>query len=165
MGVLGLLQTEDYARAVFTQRHPPLDEETIEKRVADRLSRQQLFEKWPPPECSFVLEQAVLERPIGGPAVHAGQLRRLLHIGRMRNVQLQVMPTGRDEHPCLDNSFTLLTPKGKEQVVYMESQGYPRLITGREEVRILAARYGIIRAQALNPHESLDFIEKMLEER
>jgi transcriptional regulator with XRE-family HTH domain len=165
MGVLGLLQTEDYARAVFTQRHPPLDEETIEKRVADRLSRQQLFEKWPPPECSFVLEQAVLERPIGGPSVHADQLRRLLHLGRMRNVQLQVMPTGRAEHPCLDNSFTLLTPKGKEQVVYMESQGYPRLITDREEVRILAARYGIIRAQALNPYESLDLIEKMLEER
>jgi transcriptional regulator with XRE-family HTH domain len=165
MGVLGLLQTEDYARAVFTQRHPPLDEETIEKRVADRLSRQQLFEKWPPPECSFVIEQAVLERPIGGPLVHVGQLRRLLHIGRLRNVQLQVMPTGRYEHPCLDNSFTLLTPKGREQVGYMESQGYPRLITDREEVRVLAARYGIIRAQALNPHESLDLIEKMLEER
>lgn len=165
MGVLGLLQTEDYARAVFTQRHPPLDEETIEKRVADRLSRQQLFEKWPPPECSFIIEQAVLERPIGGPLVHVGQLRRLLHIGRLRNVQLQVMPTGRYEHPCLDNSFTLLTPKGREQVGYMESQGYPRLITDREEVRVLAARYGIIRAQALNPHESLDLIEKMLEER
>lgn len=165
MGVLGLLQTEDYARAVFTQRHPPLDEETIEKRVADRLSRQQLFEKWPPPECSFVMEQAVLERPIGGPSVHTGQLRRLLHIGRLRNVQLQVMPTGRYEHPSLGGSFTLLIPKGKEQVAYMESQGYPRLITDREEVRVLAARYGIIRAQALNPHESLDLIEKMLEER
>ncbi|MFF7139033.1 helix-turn-helix domain-containing protein [Streptomyces sp. NPDC008196] len=165
MGVLGLLQTEDYARAVFTQRHPPLDEETIEKRVADRLSRQQLFEKWPPPECSFVIEQAVLERPIGGPAVHAGQLRRLLHVGRMRNVQLQVMPTGRDEHPSLGGSFTMLIPKGREQVAYMEIQGYPRLITDREEVRVLAARYGIIRAQALNPHESLAFIEKMLEER
>ncbi|MFF5494603.1 helix-turn-helix domain-containing protein [Streptomyces aquilus] len=165
MGVLGLLQTEDYARAVFTQRHPPLDEETIEKRVADRLSRQQLFEKWPPPECSFLIEQSVLERPIGGPSVHAGQLGRLLHIGRMRNVQLQVMPPGRYEHPCLDNGFTLLTPKGKEQVAYMESQGYPRLVTDREEVRVLAARYGIIRAQALNPYESLDLIEKMLEER
>ncbi|MGW5637852.1 helix-turn-helix domain-containing protein [Streptomyces sp. NPDC003832] len=165
MGVLGLLQTEEYARAVFTQRHPPLDEETIEKRVADRLSRQQLFEKWPPPECSFVLEQAVLERPIGGTSVHAGQLRRLLRIGRMRNVQLQVMPTGRAEHPCLDNSFTLLTPKGKEQVAYMESQGYPRLISDREEVRVLAGRYGIIRAQALNPHESLHLIEGMLGER
>jgi hypothetical protein len=150
---------------VFTQRHPPLDEETIEKRVADRLSRQQIFEQWPPPEFSFIMEQAVLERPIGGPEVHKGQLRQLLRIGRMRNVQLQVMPTGRHEHPCLDNSFTLLTPKGKEQVGYMESQGYPRLITDREEVRILAGRYGIIRAQALNPRESLDLIEKMLEER
>ncbi|MHA5053128.1 helix-turn-helix domain-containing protein [Streptomyces sp. SD15] len=165
MGILGLLQTEDYSRAVFTQRYPPLDEATIETRVADRLSRQQIFERWPLPEFSFVMEQAALERPIGGPEVHAGQLRQLLRIGRMRNVQAQVMPTGRAEHPCLDSSFTLLTPKGKEQVAYMESQGYPRLITDREEVRILAARYGIIRAQALNPYESLDLIEKMLEER
>ncbi|WP_372448708.1 helix-turn-helix domain-containing protein [Streptomyces musisoli] len=165
MGVLGLLQTEDYSRAVFTQRHPPLDEETIEKRVADRLSRQQIFEQWPPPEFSFVMEQAVLERPIGGPKVHKEQLRQLLRIGRLRNVQLQVMPTGRHEHPALDNSFSLLTPKGKEQVGYMESHGYPRLITSREEVRILTARYGIIRAQALNPHESLDLIDRMLEER
>ncbi|MET7348937.1 helix-turn-helix domain-containing protein [Streptomyces mirabilis] len=165
MGVLGLLQTESYARAVFTQRHPPLDEATIERRVADRLSRQQLFERWPPPECSFVLEQAVLERPIGGPEVHAEQLQQLLRLGRLRNVQLQVMPTGRHEHPSLGGSFTLLIPKGKDQVGYMEIQGYPRLITDREEVRILAARYGIIRAQALNPYESLNLIEKMLEER
>ncbi|WP_427921896.1 helix-turn-helix domain-containing protein [Streptomyces sp. cg40] len=165
MGVLGLLQTEEYSRAVFTQRQPPLDEATIEKRVTDRLSRQQFFERWPAPECSFVMEQAVLERPIGGPGVHADQLRQLLRIGGMRNVQLQVMPTTRHEHPCLDNSFTLLTPKGKEQVAYMESHAYPRLIIDREEVRIFAARYGIIRAQALNPQESLDLIEKMLEQR
>ncbi len=165
MGVLGLLQTEDYARAVFTQRHPPLDEETIEKRVADRLSRQHIFEQWPPPEFSFVIEQAVLERPIGGPKVHKDQLRQLLRIGRRRNVQLQIMPTGREDHPSLGGSFTLLIPKGKEQVAYMEIQGYPKLISDREQVRVLAARYGIIRAQALNPYESLDLIEKMLEER
>ncbi|MFJ7152087.1 helix-turn-helix domain-containing protein [Streptomyces sp. NPDC100445] len=164
MGVLGLLQTEEYSRAVFTQRHPPLDEETIERRVADRLSRQQAFEQWPLTEFSFVMEQAVLERPIGGPEVHAEQLRQLLRIGRMRNVQLQVMPTNRHEHPSLDNSFSLLTPKGKEQVGYMESHGYPRLITNREEVRVLDARYGIIRAQALNPDESLALIEEMLGE-
>ncbi|MFI9242249.1 helix-turn-helix domain-containing protein [Streptomyces sp. NPDC053086] len=165
MGVLGLLQTEDYSRAVFTQRHPPLDEETIEKRVADRLSRQHIFEQWPLPEFSFVVEQAVLERPIGGLQVHGDQLRQLLRIGRMRNVQLQVMPTGREIHPSLGGSFTLLIPKGKEQVAYMEVQGHPKLITDREEVRILAARYGIIRAQALNPYESLALIEKVLEER
>ena len=164
-GVPGLLQTEHYARAVFTQRHPPLDEVTIEKRVADRLSRQQIFEQWPTPEFSFVMEEVVIQRPIGGAAVHEEQLRRLLRIGQMRTVQLQVMPTSREEHPSLGGSFTLLTPKGREQVVYMESQGYPRLITDREEVRILAGRYGIIRAQALTPRESLALIEKMLGER
>ncbi|MFG3148367.1 helix-turn-helix transcriptional regulator [Streptomyces sp. M41(2017)] len=165
MGVLGLLQTEEYARAVFTQRHPPLDEGTIQQRVADRLSRQQVFERWPPPECSFVMEEAVLQRPIGGAEVHVEQLRKLLHIGSMRNVQLQVMPTGRHEHPSLDSSFTLLTPKGREQVAYLEAHAYPRLITEREEVRILASRYGIIRAQALTPDASLALIEKMLGER
>ncbi|MFG2929876.1 helix-turn-helix domain-containing protein [Streptomyces achromogenes] len=164
-GVLGLLQTEDYARAVFTQRQPPLDDETIEKRVADRLSRQQIFEQWPPPECSFIIEQAVLERPIGGPKVHEEQLRHLLRIGRMRNVQLQLMSTNRVSHPSLGGSFTLLIPKGKEQVAYMETQGYPKLISDREEVRILAARYGIIRAQALDPQKSLEVIEKMLDKR
>ncbi|MCD7444433.1 helix-turn-helix transcriptional regulator [Streptomyces lincolnensis] len=163
-GVLGLLQTEDHARAVFTQRFPRLAEETIEKRVADRLSRQELFDRWPPPECSFVMEQAVVERHIGGPSVHAKQLEHLLHIGRMRNVHLQIMPTRRDEHPCLGGSFTLLALERQEQVAYMETQGYPRLVTDREEVRILNARYGIIRAQALNPYESLDLIEKTLEE-
>ena len=83
----------------------------------------------------------------------------------MRNVQLQIMPTGRENHPSLGGSLTLLIPKGKEQVAYMEIQGYPKLISDREQVRVLAARYGIIRAQALNPYESLDLIEKMLEER
>jgi hypothetical protein len=58
----------------------------------------------------------------------------------------------------------LLALERQEQVAYMETQGYPRLVTDREEVRILNARYGIIRAQALNPYESLDLIEKTLEE-
>ncbi|MHB9859847.1 helix-turn-helix domain-containing protein [Streptomyces sp. YIM S03343] len=163
-GVLGLLQTEDHARAVFTQRFPPLSEETIEKRVADRISRQELFDRWPQVDCSFVIEESVLRRTIGGVEVHANQLRQLMRIGGMRNVHVQVMPMRRNEHPCLGGSFTLLIPKGQEQVGYMETQGYPRLITDREEVRILNARYGIIRAQALNPYESLDLIEKTLKE-
>ncbi|MFF1377089.1 Scr1 family TA system antitoxin-like transcriptional regulator [Streptomyces sp. NPDC058308] len=162
MAVLGLLQTEEYARAVFTQRRPPLDTGTIEKRVADRLSRQQIFEQWPPPEFSFVMEESVLRRPIGGKTVHAEQLRHLLRIEQMRTVQLQVMPTDRDEHPSLGGSFTLLTPRGREPVAYMETQGYPRLITDREEVRIIALRYGIIRTHALNPQESRALIAKML---
>ncbi|WP_399928124.1 Scr1 family TA system antitoxin-like transcriptional regulator [Streptomyces kanamyceticus] len=162
--VHGLLQTKAYARATFTQRRPLLDEQTIEKRLADRLARQEIFERWPAPTFSYVLEETVLQRPLGGRAVQQEQLRRLLTVGRMRNVEIQVMPTDRPEHPALDGTFTLLIPKGRQQVAYTEIYGHPRLITDREDVRIFSERYGIIRAQALTPQESLTLIEKMLGE-
>jgi transcriptional regulator with XRE-family HTH domain len=162
--VHGLLQTEEHARAVFTKRRPLMSEETIEKRVADRLTRQQVFEQWPPPAVSYVLEEVVLDRPIGGRRAHADQLRHLLRVGSMRNVEIQIMPTKVEEHPNLGSAFNLLIPKGHQQVAYTEAQGYPRLITDTEEVRKIADRYGIMRAMALPPKESAELIEKKLEE-
>jgi hypothetical protein len=162
--VPGLLQTEDHAQVVFAKRRPFLDGETIEKRVTDRLSRQQVFERSPAPIVSYVLEEVLLDRPIGGPRVHADQLRRLLHVGRMQNVEIQVMPTRVEEHPNLGGAFNLLTPKRYGQVAYTEVQGYPRLITELEEVRRIADRYGIMRAMALSPSESRKLIEQKLEE-
>ncbi|MFF3583204.1 helix-turn-helix domain-containing protein [Streptomyces mirabilis] len=164
-GVPGLLQTEDYARGVFSRRRPLLDEATIEKRVADRLARQQIFDKWPAPMCSYVLEEVVLDRPTGGPAVRQRQLQQLLRIGSMRNVEIQVMPTGIEDHPNMDGAFNLLTPQRHPQVAYTEVQGYPRLITDVQEVRKIADRYGIMRAMALPPTESRALIEKKLGER
>ncbi|MFF8916663.1 Scr1 family TA system antitoxin-like transcriptional regulator [Streptomyces sp. NPDC015032] len=163
--VPGLLQTEGYARAVFTQRRPLLDEQTIEKRVADRMDRQQIFDRWPAPTFSYVLEQVALERPIGGSTIHRQQLQRLLNVGRMRTVELQVMTTDREDHPSLDAAFTLLTPKGRQETAYTETYGHARLITDPEEVRVFSERYGIIRSRALTPTESLTLIEKMLGER
>ncbi|AEY90949.1 hypothetical protein SHJG_5682 [Streptomyces hygroscopicus subsp. jinggangensis 5008] len=162
--VQGLLQTEAHARVVFAKRRPFLSEETIEKRVADRLSRQQVFERWPPPIVSYVLEEVVLDRPIGGRQVHAEQLRHLLEVGSMKNVEIQVMPTRLEEHPSLGSAFNLLVPKGHGQVAYLEAQGFPQLITDREEVRKIADRYGIMRAVALSPVESRSLIAKKLEE-
>lgn len=160
--VPGLLQTEEYARAVFTQRRPLLDEQTIEKRVADRMARQQIFERWPAPTLSFLLEETILQRPIGGLAVHRAQLQRLLTVGRMRNVELQVMTTDRSEHPSLDASFTLVTPKGRQEAAYTETYGHARLITDPAEVRFFTDRFGIMRAQASSPRETLTLIEKKM---
>ncbi|MEV8624026.1 helix-turn-helix transcriptional regulator [Streptomyces sp. NPDC051079] len=162
--VPGLLQTPSYAKAVYGFRRPVWDEETIEKRVAGRLARQAILDKWPAPTISFVLEEAILHRPTGGIDVHREQLRRLLEIGSRRTIHLQVMPFSRTEHPSLDGSFTLLTPKGRREVAYTEIYGHARLITDPELVRQYTERYGIIRAQALTPRESLDLIEKMLGE-
>jgi transcriptional regulator with XRE-family HTH domain len=163
-GVPGLLQTVEYARAMFSHRRPLLDAETIEGRVADRLDRQQIFDKWPAPMCSYVLEEVVLDRPIGGLAVQKGQLEQLLRIGSMRNVEIQVMPTGMEEHPNMGGAFNLLTPPKHPQVAYIEAQGFPRLITDPYEVRKITDRYGIMRAMALPPTASRALIEKKLEE-
>jgi transcriptional regulator with XRE-family HTH domain len=162
--VNGLFQTEEYARAVFGMRRPLLDEETVEQRVAARLARQEIFSRRHAPLMSSVIEESVLRRRLGGAAIHRGQLEQLLLIGQKRNVEIQVMPTDREDNAGVDGPFTLLTGKGSEPVAYMEVQGRGTLVTGREEVRVITSRYGIIRAQALTPSESLHFIERLLGE-
>jgi transcriptional regulator with XRE-family HTH domain len=164
MVIPGLLQTEAYARALYEVRQPRLDEALIEKRVADRLSRQEILTKWPPPDTTFVVEESVLYRPIGGPEVMRGELRNLLRASELRGTEIQVMPTERADHPGLDGPFNLLTPKGKAQLGYVESHRQPRLITDAEQVRRMANQYGSIRAQALNFRESQALIEKLLGE-
>ncbi|MFF9754569.1 Scr1 family TA system antitoxin-like transcriptional regulator [Streptomyces sp. NPDC014344] len=161
----GLLQTRSYAQTVFTARRPFLDEETIEHRVAARLDRQQILTCWPPPMVTAVIEESVLLREIGGHAVQHEQLRHLLEMGRLRNVEIQVLPLKCQGHAGMEGPFILLTPKGKPQVGYGEFQSVNRLITDPEEVRMLAARYGSIRGQALNPAESSALIEKLLGDR
>nr|WP_238545707.1 MULTISPECIES: helix-turn-helix transcriptional regulator [Streptomyces] len=164
LAVPGLLQTEEYARAVFGMDRPQLDEEAIAQRVAARLARQEIFSARPMPIVGFVIEEVVLRRPFGGREVLRGQLEHLLLVGQKRNVEIQVMPTAREDNAGVDGPFSLMVPRGGEQVAYLEGQGRSALIADRDEVHAIAARYGIIRAQALTPRESSIFIEKLLGE-
>lgn len=162
--VKGLLQTEEYTRALLGMRRPLLDQETIEQRVAARLARQEIFNRWPAPLLSFVLEESVLRRPLGGRAVLQRQLEKLLLLGQQRNVEIQMMPIDREDNAGVDGPLTVITRKGGDQVAYLEVQGRSSLLTERDEVRAMAARYGIIRSQALTPRETLGIIGKLLGE-
>ncbi|NEA20119.1 helix-turn-helix domain-containing protein [Streptomyces halstedii] len=162
--VNGLLQTEEYTRALLTERRPLLDEATIEQRVTARQARQGVFDRWPAPLLSFALEEYVLTRGLGGRTVRRGQLEQLLLFGHKRNVELQVMPGDREDNAGVDGPFTVITRQNGEQFGYLEAQGRSTLVSDREEVRALLARYGIIRGQALTPRESLAYIEKLLGE-
>jgi transcriptional regulator with XRE-family HTH domain len=84
-GLKGLLQTEEYARAVFRMWRPLLDEEVIEDRVVARVARQAIFTRRPAPHLSFVIEEAVLHKRIGGQEVWRGQLEHMMLIGQRRN--------------------------------------------------------------------------------
>lgn len=165
LAVPGLLQTEDYARAVFTMRRPLLDDEVVEQRIGARLERQEIFSRRPLPTLSFVIEESVLRRPIGGRSVLRGQLEQILLYGQLRNVEIQVMPTEAAEHCGLGGPFTLIENRDGRRMAYVEVQRTSRLYTDRAEVRDAEEQYGILRAQALTPRESLAFVEGLLGER
>ncbi|WP_438485588.1 helix-turn-helix domain-containing protein [Streptomyces sp. S186] len=163
--VPGLLQTKEYARAVFTMWRPLLDEETVEQRIAARLDRQNIFARTPPlPTISFVIEEAVLRRPLGGKEVMRGQLEQILLHSQRRNVEIQVMPIEREEHAGLEGPFTLIETREGRRIAYVEGYKDSRLHTDRKMVRELEDQYGILRAQALTPRESQAFVEKLLGE-
>ncbi|SCK35959.1 Helix-turn-helix domain-containing protein [Streptomyces sp. WMMB 322] len=158
----GLLQTEEYARSVFGMRRPLLEEETVEQRVAARLARQDIFSRKPMPTLSFVVEESILRRPIGGSAVLRGQLEHLMLVAPRRNVEVQVMPNDRTDHCGLAGPFTLIETRDERRMAYVEVQRDSRLHTDRATVREIEEQYGILRAQALTPSDSLAFIEDLL---
>ncbi|MGW4547321.1 helix-turn-helix domain-containing protein [Streptomyces violaceorubidus] len=163
--VPGLLQSEEYARAVFTMWRPLLPDEVIDERVTARLARQEIFARSPQPTLSFVVEEAVLRRPLGGQAVMRGQLEHILLYGQRRNVEIQVLPTELEEHAGLEGPFTLIETRDGRRIAYVEGYKDSRLHTERKAVREIEEQYGILRAQALTPRASLTFVEKLLGEQ
>jgi hypothetical protein len=129
------------------------------------VGRQEIFERQPLTMLTFVLEEVTITRPLGGRMIARRQLEHLLDIGRLRHVEIQVMPTDREDHAGMGGQFQLLKFDDGTAVAHWEGQLSNRLISDPKEVRIIELRYGIIRAQALTPRESLAFIEKALGER
>lgn len=163
--VPGLLQTDEYARAVFAMMRPPLDEDAIAQRVAARLARQEVFAKRPAPLMSFVIDESVLRRPIGGRGVLRGQMEQILLAGQRCTVEIQVMPLDSEENAGLAGPFTLLETVEGQRIAYVEVQNVSHVHIERRSVKGLEVKYGILRAQALTPQASLNYVEKLLGER
>ncbi|GAA1883120.1 helix-turn-helix domain-containing protein [Streptantibioticus ferralitis] len=159
--VNGLLQTEAYARAVHIEHRPALDDQEIELRVDARLARQKLLTRVPAASLSFIFEEVLLRRSVGGREVMREQLERLLDVAQMRHVEIQVMPTERPGHAGLEGPLTVVEPPEKELCAYLEVQNIGRLITDRPTVSKIAQRYAILRSQALTPDESVSFIKQL----
>ncbi|MFD5735152.1 helix-turn-helix domain-containing protein [Streptomyces sioyaensis] len=157
----GLLQTKEYAHALYDSRRPTLAEDDLERHVAARMARQEIFDRKPITTLTFVQEEVTLKRPIGGKMVLRRQLERILEIGQLRHVEIQVMPTEREDHAGMSGQVQILKLRDGSTVGYSEAQLTSRLVVHPQEVQVLELRYGIIRSQALTPRESLAFIEKL----
>jgi transcriptional regulator with XRE-family HTH domain len=163
--VHGLLQTEEYARAVLSARRPPFTADELDQQVAARMARQEIVnDTTARPVFSFVQCESTLRRPIGGKMVMRAQLEHLLGVADFRNVDLQVLPLGREENSGLDGPFRLLRLTDGTTVGHIEVVHFSRVIAEPKEVQLLDIQYGIIRAQALSPRESMALIEKVLGE-
>ncbi|MDJ0465212.1 helix-turn-helix transcriptional regulator [Streptomyces sp. H27-C3] len=160
----GLLQTREYAQALFGMRRPAFARDEVERLVAARVARQSIFERSPAPELSFVQEEVTLRRSLGGRMVLRQQLERLLELGRLRNVELQVMPTARADHAGMGGEMQVLKFGDGSAVGRSEGDFGSRPVSDPKHLRIIELRCGIIRAQALPPGESLAFVEQVLGE-
>ncbi|MFB8773618.1 helix-turn-helix domain-containing protein [Streptomyces broussonetiae] len=159
--VHGLLQTPEHARALIEAAQPTYSPDDVERMVAARLARQSVFERDPVPSLHFVLEEAPLRRRVGGTMVWHQQLERLLEVGRMKGVTFQIMPTDTDAHPGLDGRIELLKFPDGSAVGRSDGLFSGRPVFDPKQLRILELQFGTIRAQALPPRESLDFVEKL----
>jgi transcriptional regulator with XRE-family HTH domain len=159
--VPGLLQSERYARAVFDNNIPLLSDDKLEAQVAARLERQKtLYERTHVP-FSFIVEEHVFRRRLGGAEVMRDVIDHTLKLSALRNVKLQIVPVDADCHGCLDGPVQLLETPEHRRLAYSEGQRNGRLISDAKEVSLLYQRYDTLRSQALNPTLSRGLLEQL----
>ncbi|MGW1091050.1 helix-turn-helix domain-containing protein [Streptomyces sp. NPDC002596] len=161
----GLLQTENYARAVFDSRVPAFSREEIDAHVGNRLERQEILRRKLPPTTSFIISEGVVLAPLGGAVVYEETLRHLRACADLPGFTLQVMPLARTNHAALDGPFILVETPDYQRIAYTETQRGSQLISDPDEISILAQRYAMLRTQALNTEETRDLLDRLLGEQ
>ncbi|MEU8944107.1 helix-turn-helix transcriptional regulator [Streptomyces sp. NPDC048489] len=159
--VPGLLQTEAYARTLFTNQLPPLDDAQIEAQWVARAERQRLLHERPNTAFGFILEEGMLLRRTGGTEITRGLVDHVLEIAALRNVEIQVMPQVRETHAGLDGPMQLLETPDNRWFAYCEGQESGQLIADPKVVSMLQMRYARMRSQALTLEDSLSRLQRM----
>lgn len=143
--VPGLLQTDAYAHAVFTA----FNEADVDGAIRQRAMRQERVTGPNPPRLWFLLEQDVIERPIGNSVVMREQLARLEDLSRLPWIVLRVVPRSVGYHLGLKGSFKVIKV-GREEVAYTEAAAGGRLATDRAEVSRVVDMFNLVGADALS---------------
>ncbi|MET9170032.1 helix-turn-helix transcriptional regulator [Streptomyces misionensis] len=162
--VPGLLQTREYAQAVFLAHNPLAADEYIEELVKGRMDRKQLLKDATRPVYWAVLHEAVLRIPVGGPAIMAHQLDHLAAMVRERKVMVQVLPFAAGAHPEMGKLMWLMEFEDAPPTVYTEGVSSGSLLDEPAVVKHTRASYDHIRAAALSMEASLALIESAAED-
>ncbi|MFF9409807.1 helix-turn-helix domain-containing protein [Streptomyces anandii] len=164
VAVPGLLQTEDYARAVFTTAHPVAPALRIEQFVAARMDRQRILERGDPPQIMIALDEGVLRRRVGGGRTMREQLGHLLAVAELPKVCLQVIPFSVREHPGGMTPFRIMGFREGPDVLYGESFIGGQVTSDPRQLRQHQLAFNLIQANALSPHGSRVLIRRLRRE-
>ncbi len=164
--VPGLLQTEEYARAMIRSARPDISNEEVERRVRVRIERQSLLMQDDPIDLWMVLDEAVLSRPVGGDVVMRSQIQHLVETAELPNVTLQILPFSAGAHAGMDGTFTILDfPEPTDtDVVYAENATGGLFLEKADELRKYVFIFDHIRAAALRPEESVSLLADLAKE-
>lgn len=163
--VPGLLQTADYARAVFVAARMYWPEELLEERVTNRLKRAEVLKR-DLPELGFILSEAVIRIPMGGAAVMADQLAHIVDLIRSERIRLQVVPLAHGVHAAMGSMVCLMKFADAPDLAYVEGLHSGTVMDADcpEEVQLCRDAYDSARAAALHPDASLRLLETVMEE-
>lgn len=165
MLVPGLLQTEEYARRLLQAYRPALTNVQVDRKVAQRLARQEIFHSQPAVQLRFILDEAVLQRLPNVDGIAAGQLGRLLEVAPMEGVSLGVVAFAEGFHPGMIGAFTLLSFEDGGESCYVSSASGARITTDHHQLAAFRERYDGLLAAALPQRQSEDLIRELLENR
>jgi len=164
--VPALLQTPDYAGAIIRAIAPKMDSQILQQRVEARLRRQQLLDEPNPPRYRVLLDEAVLYRPVGGPALMAAQLDKVLEAVRRDKVTVQIIPFDIGAHAAADGYFILLDFDGPnlQPVVFLEGLTGIHYLERKDEIDRYREAVEYLRDSALSPRDSQVLIAKRRED-
>jgi transcriptional regulator with XRE-family HTH domain len=162
----GLLQTDDYMRALVHGAHLDDSGGEVGRRVRLRMARQMLLTREQPPRLWAVVDEAALRRPVGGLEVMRAQLERLLEVSKLPNVTLQILPFGTGAHPAMGNSFSILRFPDEElpDLVYLEHLTNAVYLDKRPEVERYLDVMELLCDQSEPPAKTEEFINRILSE-
>lgn len=162
--VHGLLQTADYAQAVFESGREPRSEEWIADRLNVRLIRQdRLTDEEQPLELVVVIDEQALRKPVGGPNVMRAQLRHLALVAELPTVTLQVLPSAVVSNEAMKGAFTILDFPASTHppIAFLDTALGGERKDRTDVVQTARLRFEYLRSLALDPEQSVMLIEQV----
>lgn len=163
----GLLQTEDYARAIMSVGRPKIPSDEIERAVALRMTRQEILElrdglpadQEQTPRFWAIIDESALQRTVGNPEIMRVQRDHLVEMAQRPNITIQISPNGNGPTSAYGRAFTILVSHNNSSVVYLEDPNSAHYVRDRDDVNRYSLIFDHLRASALDDTQTLRLLK------